>query len=434
MSERSWACFWKGLSRTRSVGVGAALMLSPLVLTSIAAAQSAVIPAPTTGAPQNPGSPQPGSQNPVNVGQQPGLVQPLQSNTANLPGQLLLGGSPQGGGQGGPDEFTSIWSRPSPPQFSGFPVFPARLPGYGGYPLPAQGQEGDPNGPTPFVPLPAAEPLPAGWPSWVRAQSKRPLPYAIDLGLLISQEGRVWHRATADEPFVPLFYHDKFASLAVGATAESRGTASFEVLLEGSTRIQTRGVTSLTPTKLDEENVHVTIHKLSWMRLTCSKRINIFTLPDGSTVELQAAQPAPVAGLIGLFGMPSVPAPLSPPLVELRRLDEPGWYGGRATMTNLGGTDIVWNHAFGRTVVAPSHRVTFFISPPTAAMAAGLVPGMTQMEHHGEHVTCKSTRDTEVQWCGARIELRKGTTVTFESLGGEFAQPQQPTGKPSAGG
>jgi hypothetical protein len=353
---------------------------------------------------------------------QPGLVLPIQQ--PNLSGQLLNGGLPQGGGQGGPDEFTSIWSRPTPPQFAGFPIFPARLPGYGNYPLPANQAAGDPNAATPaFVPLPPAEPEPPGWPAWVRMQAKKPLPFDLTLGLLISQEGRVWHREADGEPFVPLFFYDKFAALAVGATVQSRGTAAFEVLLERTTRIETRGLTTMKLIELDAETVHVQFDELSWLRLTCIARTNRFSLPDGSTIEMAASDAAPVAGLIGLFGMPAVADPERPPLVEIRRVDEPGWYGGRATMVNLGGVDIIWKHAFGETRIAPNHRVTFFLSPPTAATWAGLTPGDTRLEHDGDKVTCKSTKDTEVQWCGARIQLQLGESVTFESFGGSFSQP-----------
>ena len=377
---------------------------------------------------QQPGTQQPGTQQPVT---QPGLIQPFEQ--PNLPGQLLNGGSPQGGGQGGPDEFTSIWSRPTPPEFSGFPIFPARLPGYGNYPLPATGAAGDPNAAGPLImPLPRAKPEPPGWPTWVRTQAKRPLPFDISLGLLISQEGRVWHRDNDGEPFVPLFFHDKFAALPVGATVESRGTGAFEVLLERTTRIQTRGRTTLKPLKLDAETVHVKFDELSWLRLTCSARTNRFTLPDGSTIEMAASEAAPVVGLMGLFGMPALAAPQRPPLVEIRRADEPGWYGGRATISNLGGVDIIWKHAFGETRIVPDHRVTFFLSQPTAATLAGLTPGDTRLEHDGETVTCKSTKDTEVQWCGARIQLQQGESVTLESLGGSFSQ--QPGGATAPAG
>ena len=87
--------------------------------------------------PLNPQQPQQGQQ----PQQNPGGVNQAGMPNRNLPGSFL---SPQGpfsnGYNQGPDEFTSIWSAPSTPQWTGFPAFPARLQGYGNYPIPV-----DPN-------------------------------------------------------------------------------------------------------------------------------------------------------------------------------------------------------------------------------------------------------------------------------------------------
>ena len=370
--------------------------------------------------------------------------------------------------QGAPDEFTSIWSVPTAPSFAGFPVFPARLPGYGNYSLPVNPLTGatpaDPN--SPFVmPLAPAEPEPRGWPTWIRVQAKKPLPFDTNLGLLVSQVGRVWHRDSAGEPFEPLFAYDKFASLPVGAEVETRGDASFDVLLHESTRVQAHGLTRLRIDQLDESTVALVVDELSWLRISATGRINRCLLPDGSSIELQAppsseaslfgSATSPVAGApaggempaglpfgfpVGLptgfpTGLPTGPLGLAqlfglnlpmalprPPAIEVERIDEPGWYGGRATLSNQGGTDVIWRHAFGETRIPPDHRVTLFLSPPGTPTSKALVPGNSRVEHQGERITCYGLDDGVVQWCSATIALPKGARVTFESLGGEFGQ------------
>ncbi|MGK0204263.1 MAG: hypothetical protein ACI89X_002417 [Planctomycetota bacterium] len=381
---------------------------------------------------QIPGSNQPGAQNPGVL--RPGIQNPGRLNPAsappNLPGQLLTGGAAQGGQQGSPDEFSSIWSVPSAPAFAGFPTFPARLPGYGNYPLPPNQATGaSPVGTevnNPFVvPLAPAEPEPTGWPTWIRTQAKKPLPYALDLGLLVSQDGRIWHRDRESDPFEPILTYDKFASLPIGGQVETRGAGSFEVLLHESTRVQARGMTAMKVINLDEQTVHIAFSELSWLRLSASHRTNRFTLPDGSTIEFAAAPP-PVIDMTAIFGGPATPSDLPrQPSVEIRRINEPAWYGGRATMTNLGGADITWTHAFGKTTIEPDHRVTLFLTPPKAPTSASLQPGDTRVTRAEESVTCTSDMATEVQWCGAKIQLPKGAKVTFESLGGAFVEAEK---------
>tara|TARA_R110002096_G_scaffold84384_7_gene194855 strand:+ start:2307 stop:3674 length:1368 start_codon:yes stop_codon:yes gene_type:complete len=407
--------------RTRNLLATAGLLAVGAMLVGPLAAETRV-------ARQIPGTIQPGAQDPgtPNPATQPGLQNPG-SAPSNLPGQLLNGGGAQGGAQGGPDEFSSIWSVPSAPTFQGFPTFPARLPGYGNYPLPVNPTTGaSPIGTgdgNPLVlPLAPAEPEPAGWPTWIRTQAKKPLPFAVELGLLVSQNGRVWHRDRAADPFEPILFHDKFASLPIGAQVETRGAASFEVLLHQSTRIEARGLTAMQVVSLDEQLVHIAFREITWLRLSASGRTNRFTLPDGSSIEFAAAAP-PVQDLAAIFGGVATPSDMPrQPSIEIRRTDEPGWYGGRATMTNFGGNDIVWTHAFGKTIIPPEHRVTLFLSPPAAPTSAGLQPGETRVERAEERVTCRSDMATEVQWCGAKIQLPKGAKVTFESLGGSFVE------------
>ena len=76
----------------------------------------------------------------------------------------------------------------------------------------------------------------------------------------------------------------------------------------------------------------------------------------------------------------------------------------------------------GKTIIQPEHRVTLFLSAPTAPTGAGLQPADSRVERAEDRVTCRSDMATEVQWCGAKIQLPKGATVTFESLGGSFVE------------
>ncbi|MCK5943674.1 MAG: hypothetical protein KAI24_16950 [Planctomycetes bacterium] len=349
-----------------------------------------------------------------------GVNQLGQPNT-NLPGTMLSPQNPFGGGAQGPDEFSSIWSAPSQPKWSGFPTFPARLSGYGAYPLPVDPD--DPTGGGAVAPLPAAEPEPAGWPSWVRLRARKPLPFAVDVGLLVAQHGRTWFRESDEEPFVPTMMHDKFASLPVGAEVECRGRGAFEVLLHQSTRIEAKGRTRLKAVALGEDEVTLAIGALSWLRVHVNGRTNKLVLPDGSEllvqpVEVPEEMQAPLSGIAALFGAASIPEIAKPAMVEIERADEPSWYGGRATITNLGGREVLWRHAFGEVTLQPSQRVTLFLAPPSAPTAAALVPGDARVELDGERAVCRSVSATEVRWLGARVQVPAGAEVRIESLAG----------------
>lgn len=369
---------------------------------------------------------------------------------AGQPGQPPQGGFPQGrSGQGpggqpqgagarsgaypvqqspfwgadtqGPDEFSSIWSAPSPPQWSGFPAFPARLQGYGNYPLPVD--PNDPTGTGVAPPLPAAEPEPSGWPSWVRLRARKPLPFAVDVGLLIAQAGRAWSRGGEDEPFVPSLPHDDFASLPVGAEAQLRSKGALEVLLHESSRLEARGPTALRVEALDEQQVSLRLDELSWLRLRASARRHTLSLPDGSVLEFEptgssGAMPGGLGALAALFGGAVLPVTARPAHVEIVRADEPTSYGGRASLTNYGGEPVTWRHAFGVTKIGPGQRVTMFLTPPATPAPAGLAPGDARVRQEGDVATCRAVSETEVQWCGARIAVPAGGVVRFESFAG----------------
>ena len=342
----------------------------------------------------------------------------------SMPGAFLQsGGLQRSGGDQEPDGMSTIWSAPSLPRWSGFPTFPSRLQGYGSYPLP--GDPSDPLSSAMGAPLPAAEPEPPGWPSWVRLRARKPLPFAVDVGLLIAQRGRTWFRSAPDEPYVPSMLHDKFASLPVGSGVEIRADGACEVLLHQSTRAQAMGRTRLDVVALDEEQVVLSCTQLSTLRIRARGRRHTVRLPDGSELQVEPADEraddAPAAtGLGGLGALFGLAAPVSaglPAEVDLRRVDEPTWYGGRATITNLGGRAITWRHAFGETEIPPSHRVTFFLTPPAGA-ANKLSRGDCTLSEDGALLTCRAIRDTDVAWCGAKVAVPAGGTVRLESLVG----------------
>ncbi|MFK7740936.1 MAG: hypothetical protein AB8H80_11495 [Planctomycetota bacterium] len=344
----------------------------------------------------------------------------------NLLGGGLGGGLGQGQGQNGglgQDEgFGSIWSRPEAPRFQGFPVFPSRLNGYGGYPLPlnpnaAGGLAGaaglDPTAGFPLVPtLAPAEPMAPSWPSWVRTSGRAELPFATDRALLIGGSGRVWHRAGTADAFIPLMHYDKFAALATGGECEVRHAGSLELLLHTSTDLRMRGLSRVRIDELDDQSVRLTIDELSWLLLKASARNHSIVLPDGSVLEFEGSGAAPADAVPSategvpdggaaplsaspLSGLPPTTAPSSPPsgfaalfgmgsvgvaqdalagpaMIEIVRVDEPRWYGGRAYITNLGGQTVTWRHAHGETRIESQQRVVVLLQPPK--QFAGIAP------------------------------------------------------------
>lgn len=371
-------------------------------------------------------------------GQQPGGQQPDQQ--------------PQG------DEFGSIWGTALPHQFDGFPTFPSRLRGYGNYPLPVDpaaaaggaGPDLQTLSPGALLPLLQAGGAPVAarqpdWPDWVHAQQKQPLPFAPDKALLVRQVDRVWWRSSAAEPFVPLHFHDKFTTLDVGGEVEVRQVGQFELLLHESTRVETRGPTRATIVRLSEQQVCLAFSALTWVRLHVTSRAHEISLPDGSVLQIAAAAPAAAANPLAMMlqgqgggaGEPVAEAGVTRPAwLEIARAEEPGVYGGRATITNFGDRDVTWRHAFGEVVLHHGERVTVLLTPPARTIAAGLQPAASNWRNQDGVVTCRADAATEVGWCGAQIALPAGTTVRFESLQGDAFEPlaKPPVADPVTGG
>lgn len=308
--------------------------------------------------------------------------------------------------------------------FQGFPVFPSQLQGYGNAPVPG-------GLPTAMLPPVPAEPEPPGWPAWVRLRDKEPLPFSPEQALLIRHADRVWHRASADEPFVPLFFHDKLRALQAGAAVEVRQVGEFELLLHKSTRLMVRGPSQVEIVELTATDVHLRIASLTWLRLGAMERNHLIELPDGSVLRIAPPPPALVPAFLPL------PIPMSAPLpgvteLVLSRADEPAWLGGRATLTNLGSTDVRWQHAGGEVVLAPSERVTFFLQRPQDRVAAGLDVSGGTFEKNDAEVVCRTPAGGRASWSGATFELPPGAAVRFDPQQGRPFDPPPPPPRAAA--
>ena len=366
-------------------------------------------------------SPQPGSLTgqPGAAGQEPSAPGQARERSAQPQALPTTNRVPFGAPAQSPDEFSSIWSIPASPEWAGFPAFPSRLQGYGSYPIPF-----DPDSPSAGMvpPLPAAEPEPNGWPAWVRLRARKPLPYEVNVGLLIAQHGRVWWRSAPEAPFVPSLSYDAFASLPVGGAAELRRNGSFEVLFHQSTRLEAKGITSLRVLGLDEQMVSLALDKVSFLRLRAMGRAHTLQLPDGSSLEMAPSTSLGegVSALAALFGGAALPISTRPAFVEILRVDEPSCYGGRATITNYGGAAVTWKHALGTSQIGPGQRVTMFLTAPATPTDAGLVSGDARVQRDGLQATCRAFADTEVRWSGARIRVPAGASVQLRSFAREI--------------
>jgi hypothetical protein len=336
---------------------------------------------------------------PPSTTQQPSAQQPSTTLPMDLYGQeqrLQQMGTSMYRGR---NPFDPIWTPlPTGPAFQGFPTFAARLPGYGTYPT-----VGGAQGVVPLLP-PAAEEDP-GWPGWVRLRQREPLPFASDVGLLVRHSDRVWSRATKEDAFVPLYHHDKLRTLGVGSEVQVRQAGEFEVLLHDSTRLIARGPTDLEFVTLSPTAVVIVVRTFTWLHLRVAGREHTISLPDGSDLLVRDD--------------PEATADVGQAFVLLRRADEPKRYGGRATMFNGGGRDVIWRHAFGETTLPGSHVLTMFLSAPEAVVPAPVVTKAAQSEPEGEALRFTSAAaDARVSWCGASFDLGAGRSVRLDPVQG----------------
>lgn len=339
---------------------------------------------------QSPGNQSPGNQSPGNLG--PGRQQPL------VPPEPEYR-----------DPLDPIWTRhDSGQQFQGFPTFPSRLLGYGKYPgQAAPGALGDllrqPS-------LPPALPTPPGWPAWVRARNEKPLPFAPDVALLIRHGDRVWFQDAGEPAAVPLYFHDKFRALAAGAVVEVRHEGDFELLLHESTRIVASGPTRLQLVEMTPELVQVQVSSLTRLDLSAGGRAHNILLPDGSELRIAAAAAAEAID--------------GPVVVQMLRADEPGCYGGRATLANRGKRAVLWHTSHGDVQLQRDERATLFLSPPATTIALPLTAEGLQMVPDGQGACGgRSPAGGEVRWCGAAFVVPAGGTLRFDSLLGDAFRP-----------
>lgn len=308
--------------------------------------------------------------------------------------------------------FQERWSQPRTLQLSrGFPIFPSQFAQLGGYATTPDTLT-SPTSPMLPTPAPAAD-EPMGWPTWARLKSKEPLPFAPDAALLIRHAERVWFRSEAAEPFVPLAFHDKLRGLKPGASVEVRSIGEFELLLHNSSRLIARGPTMVHVDELAEGKVELRVPTVSWLRIATTGRDHAIALPGGATLRLPAPPPAVVPSFL------PAPVPMSAPLpgvtdVVVDRLYEPGWLGGRATVTNLGSTTVTWSCHGGDVPIGPGQRITFFVSAPGAPLPAELALGGATRADDGDAVVCRAVQDATVSWSGASFAAPKGATVRFE--------------------
>jgi hypothetical protein len=259
--------------------------------------------------------------------------------------------------------------------------------------------------------LPEAEPE-VGWPNWASTRDREALPFAEHLALLVRHGDRVWWKLPEEEAFVPLYFHDKFRALTVGSAVEVRQSGEFELLLHRSTRIVARGRTELVLDEMNPERVRVTVKSLTRLAVTAGGREHVIDLPDGSQLLLPTAAVAEDESLG----------------VLLERVIEPSWLGGRATLFNVGISDVRWTQGRREVVIPPGHRVTFFLTPPAMPYAAPLLSEGARADLEDGVMVVKASNPVGISWSGARFQLPAGCQLRLDPLQGQpFTNPTPAT-------
>lgn len=303
-----------------------------------------------------------------------------------------------------PDPLDPVWARgPVVQPFQGFPVFPSQLSGYGAHYPRAPGDRQLPV-------LPSLPPAPeeTGWPQWVRARGKPPLVYAADKALLVRHADRVWWKAPDEDAFVPLYFHDKLRVVAPGTAVEVRQTGDFELLLHGGGRLVSLGSAVLRVEELTADRVVLRLAALTKLRFEAGTGEHVLLLPDGSSLTI----PARPAGELPVTAG-----------VAIDRSSEPGWYGGRAALFNIGQRPVQWTHPCGAVTLAPGERVGLFLTPPAAAIPQALATGEATVAADGGALRCTAAADTAVSWSGARFTLPRGAALRIDPLQGRPFAP-----------
>lgn len=358
-------------------------------------ALAALILAPAlVAAPQLPGGNAPGGNQQGPQGQQPGVQQP--------------GVQEQQPQQQGQDPFGyDAFNRPFMPFNTGVAPeqgFPTFAPGI--YP-PAPPDWMKPPG---ISGLPSALPmLPTNpdWPSWVKAKLDRELPYAPDQAVLVRDSDRVWLRTPDEEVFVPLYFFDKLRAVTVGTAVEVRQTGGFQLVFHGGSRLTASGTAALRIATLDEQLLRLEVTRFTHLWLVSIGREQRLQLPDGSELRIAAGE-----------------ATDGRAEVHIERADEPGWYGGRATMFNAGQRAVVWHTPFGDREILPGYIVTFFLQPSPLPLGTDLQTDAVTTRRTGASLEATpSGGNGAVTWLGARFQLPPGSRLVLDPLLGDPFTP-----------
>lgn len=276
---------------------------------------------------------------------------------------------------------------------------------FGAYPT-----EGGASGlPTGVLAMPALPPEEPDWPRNLARREVAALPYVPTLALLLRLADRVWWRAPDEDAFVPLYFHDNVRGVPAGTAVEVRQTGEFELLLHGGGRLRAKGPTSLQVLALDEQRVELRLCALTHVQFAVDSRRQTLRLPDGSAVEVAAADP-------------KADPPPGPVTLRLDRIGDPLACEGRLQLANHGLRAVTWRHAFGSVELQPGQRVQLFATPPAHDFPAGLVLRDATAVPVGAGLECTARGDGEVLWSGARFRLAPGTTLRLEPLlGSPFA-------------
>ncbi|MFM1871174.1 MAG: hypothetical protein RL398_596 [Planctomycetota bacterium] len=296
------------------------------------------------------------------------------------------------------DPLDPIWGRPlQQPQFAGFPSFAQGL--FGGYPRAAEGE-------LPVVPRLPILPAASGWPSWVRAASKEPLPNAPELALLVRHSDRVWRRERGDDPFTPLFYFEKMDGLVDGSEISVRQTGEFELIFYESGRLLSSGPADIRLGEMNESRVVVEIRRFTNLRFEGVGREHELRLPDGSVV-LVPADPTegPVPGKAILTFTPVTP---------------PGAPVSRYGLFHGGDRPVRVRTAGGEIVLEQGHRIELLVAPPRdGARSLELATDGVVPVRRGAQVEVEGAPGGTVRWLGASFRTEAGTKLRLTPLQGD---------------
>jgi hypothetical protein len=344
---------------------------------------------------------QPQGQGQGQQGQEPGPWRPQVTSPWGDPAL-----DPEVYGIGDPFRLESVWMVPGLDIPQGFPVFPPNLSGYGGYPPAPPGLLLGPNiRPMPLLPLP---PSPPDWPAWIKAKLPPDLPYDQGLAVLVRHSDRVWFRLPDDDAFEPLYHWDTTRGLPAGSAVRVPQTGAFLLLLHGGGLVRSFGACELRIEQLGEAAPTLALDRFTRFRLTTIERSISCRLPDGSRLEIEAPPPGAVT-----------PGTAD---VVLETVDEPAWYGGRATIFNAGDRPVSWQAPIGTIAIDPGRRVTVFLVPaaerleplPSELSAKGV-----ETEAVGPVRRFRGGEAGSVSWSGARFELPAGAVLELDPLLGD---------------